>query len=911
MAESSADPAEMSRDLRDLLADALDVVADGVIVADATQRVLFFNRGAEQIFGYRSSEMVGRPLDRLMPQGVAQLHQARLQAFAASEEVSRPMGRPGGVQGVRRDGSTFPAEGTVSRLARDGEPLFIVIIRDISDRQHTEAALHESEERYRSIVAAMEEGIVFQDASGAIRACNASAERILGLTVDQMMGRTSVDPRWRAVHADGSPFPGEEHPAMVTLRTGQPLSNVIMGVHHPNGTLAWISINSQPLYGQGQAAPSGVVTSFTSITERRQAERDLRESEERYRSLYDNSLDGILLSAPDGRIFAANPAACAILGRSEEEICRLGREKLLDGSDPKLAPALQARARTGVFRGELTFLRPDGSPLPCDVSSSVFQDSEGHSRAIVILRDISERKKAESVLVEQEALLRQILELLPVGVWILDREGQVLSGNEAGRALWAGARYVGIEGYGQYKAWWPDSGKPVQAEEWAAARTIKYGETILDEAMDIETFDGRRRTILNSTVPIRDAGGAVTGAIVVNQDVTERMLAYQLLEQRVAERTRELSALLEVSRDVAAMLDLAPLLRAILTQLKTVVDCTGAGIAILEDDETLRVLDYDGPIPREKMLITISLDRDSGYREVARCREPFIIDDIWANTGYMRQVRQDWEEEQLRVVSGVRSWLGVPLIAKGRLIGVLRMDHAEPGHFTGQHARIALAFADQAAVAIENARLYERAQGMAALEERQRLARDLHDSVSQVLYGMTLGARTARVLVEQDSGRAIEALDYVLSLAEAAFAEMRAVIFDLRPDSVEQEGLVCALEWQADLLRIRHKLDVETEFCEEPDVPLAVKEAFYWIIREAVNNVVKHAGARRVTMRLDHRPGATSLEIADDGAGFATAETYPGHLGLRSMRERASAVGATLEIESSPRAGTRIRVCFP
>jgi PAS domain S-box-containing protein len=910
MVEKPAGQLEQPPDLRDILADAMDVVADGVIVVDSQQSVLFFNRGAERIFGYGAPEMVGQPIDRLMLPGFAPVHHAQLHAFAASGDASRPMGRPGQVRGLRRDGSTFPAEATVSKLASEGQPLFMVIVRDITDRQRSEEALQESEERYRSIVAAMEEGIVLQDASGAIRACNASAERILGLTVDQMMGRTSVDPRWRAVHEDGSPFPGEEHPAMVTLRTGQPQSNVLMGVHHPDGALVWISINSQPLFRQGSPLPSAVVTSFTDTTQRRQAERDLRESEERYRSLYDNSLDGILLTAPDGRIFAANPAACVILGRSEEEICGVGRESLLDRSDPRVVAGLEERARTGVFRGELNFLRPDGSPLPCDVSSSLFKDSEGHARGIVILRDISERKKAETALVEHEALLRQMLEILPVGVWILDRDGQVLSGNEAGRTLWAGARYVGMEGYGQYKAWWPDSGKPVRPEEWAAARTITLGETVLDEVVDIETFDGRRRTMLNSSIPIRDADGSVTGAIVVNQDITERVQAYQLLEQRVEERTRELSAVLEVSRNVAAMLELAPLLRAILTQLKTVVDYTGAAIAILQDESTLRVLDYDGPIPRAQMLRTIPLERVSFYREVAQRREPFIVDDLSADTALTREVRKEWGE-QMHAVSEVRSWLGVPLIAKGRFIGVLRMDHAEPGHFTQEDARIALAFADQAAVAIENARLYEQAQGVAALEERQRLARDLHDSVSQALYGMTLGARTARALAQQDATRAIEALDYVLSLAEAAFTEMRAVIFDLRPDSVEQEGLVCALRWQADLLRLRHQLEVETEFPEEPDLRLAVKEALYRIAREAVNNVVKHAGARRVTMRLDHRPDATSLEIADDGAGFASSDAFPGHLGLRSMRERATAVGATLEIESSPGAGTRIRVCIP
>jgi PAS domain S-box-containing protein len=135
------------------------------------------------------------------------------------------------------------------------------------------AQLMESEDRYRSVVSALSAGVVMQTRDGAIRAANESAARILGLTVEQMMGRESVDPRWRAVHEDGTPFPGESHPAMVTLRTGEPQSNVIMGVHRPDGELVWISINSHPLTRPGEALPYAVVTSFTDITEVRRAQQ--------------------------------------------------------------------------------------------------------------------------------------------------------------------------------------------------------------------------------------------------------------------------------------------------------------------------------------------------------------------------------------------------------------------------------------------------------------------------------------------------------------------------------------------------------------------------------------------------------------------------------------------------------------
>ncbi|WP_277874359.1 GAF domain-containing protein [Leptolyngbya sp. FACHB-8] len=147
-------------------------------------------------------------------------------------------------------------------------------------------ALQESEERYRSVVSTMAEGIVLQQADGQITACNHSAEEILGLTQDQIMGRTSIDPRWQAIHEDGSPFPGETHPAMVTLRTGHPQCNVVMGIYKPSGDLTWISINSQPLLQPGASQIYAVVASFVDITAQKQAETHLRHQAERERMIY-------------------------------------------------------------------------------------------------------------------------------------------------------------------------------------------------------------------------------------------------------------------------------------------------------------------------------------------------------------------------------------------------------------------------------------------------------------------------------------------------------------------------------------------------------------------------------------------------------------------------------------------------
>lgn len=207
--------------------------------------------------------------------------------------------------------------------------------------------------------------------------------------------------------------------------------------------------------------------------------------------------------------------------------------------------------------------------------------------------------------------------------------------------------------------------------------------------------------------------------------------------------------------------------------------------------------------------------------------------------------------------------------------------------------------------------LYEQAQELAALQERQRLARELHDSVSQALYGIGLGTHTAREALESDPEQAKESMDYVLSLAEAGLAEMRALIFELRPESLASEGLVAALMRQVVVLRARYGLAVEVELSDEPAISPELKQTLYRVAQEALNNVVKHARASEVVVRIIKREDEIALEVQDNGRGFDPAASYPGHLGLHSMLERVTKPGGTLAIESAPDQGTCIRVRLP
>jgi signal transduction histidine kinase len=204
--------------------------------------------------------------------------------------------------------------------------------------------------------------------------------------------------------------------------------------------------------------------------------------------------------------------------------------------------------------------------------------------------------------------------------------------------------------------------------------------------------------------------------------------------------------------------------------------------------------------------------------------------------------------------------------------------------------------------------LYEQAQELAALQERHRLARELHDSVSQSLYGISLGAHTAQEALESEPEQAMASIEYVIALAEAGLAEMRALIFELRPESLEAEGLVAALAKQVAVLRARYKLTVEMELSKEPELSFEMKEALYRIAYEALHNIIKHAHASIVVIRFRQQADEISLEVQDNGKGFDPAGSFPGHLGLSSMRERATKLGGTFAVESSPEVGTSICV---
>ena len=240
-----------------------------------------------------------------------------------------------------------------------------------------------------------------------------------------------------------------------------------------------------------------------------------------------------------------------MFGYSESEI--VGQSvSILIPEDTNDLSTIMEKVRRGerTYNHERVLRRKDGRLVPVSVIISPLQDAGGKVvAAVTIARDITERKRAEEALRAKEELLRLVMDVMPAGVFIIDPEGKIKSVSQAAQQIWAGARFVGISQYGEYKGWWPETGKRVEPEEWTAARAIRLGRPFHDEEFEIEAFDGTHKFILCSVVPMLDPRQQVLGAVIVNQDITDRKRAEQeirllneQLERRVQDRTVQLQA---------------------------------------------------------------------------------------------------------------------------------------------------------------------------------------------------------------------------------------------------------------------------------------------------------------------------------------------------------------------------------
>ena len=433
------------------------------------------------------------------------------------------------------------------------------------------------------------------------------------------------------------------------------------------------------------------------------------------------------------------------------------------------------------------------------------------------------------------------------------------------------------------------------------ADAIQHGHEFRARRRDV-TRDGRVFDVEVRGIQVPFRGRPHMLGVV--RDITEEAAAYRLLEERVASRTHELSGLLAVARRLAAVVDPADIQRTLSEEAGGVLARSAFAVWRLEAGCLVPVTAGEGSagVPLARFPRTAQL-LEAG--ELVRSRGAEADGQLYAELAGAGLVP-----------AGAPGALFLPLVAAGELMGVLGVTRLGSTRYTPEEVSAVQALGSRVAVALGNAALFRRAQAVAAAETRQAIARDLHDSVSQTLFSVTLQVRAAQAALRKaglgEDQPAARALAKVSELNQGALAEMRALIFELRPGALAEEGLVAAVSKHTAAVAAREGFDVMvTGPADRLPLQPEAEEQLYRLTQEALANVVKHARTVAASVAVSSSPAEVSVVIRDDGIGFDSSLSRPGHLGLASMRERATRLGGRLDIASAPGAGTTITATVP
>ena len=623
---------------------------------------------------------------------------------------------------------------------------------------------------------------------------------------------------------------------------------------------------------------------------------DLERAQERYRAYFNNSLNGLALFQVEGDgsraedyVFADGNAALTHMTGID-----VGVYKGKPLSD--LPPVLDREALLTLFQ----VVRRQGRPQRTEQCSPLRRQYLGVSvflpgpyQVAMVVEDITERKQTETVLQESEQRLQTVLENMPVLLFATDEAGHIIAWNRECERVTGYSEAEVTANHNALESLIADPDSRRRFTDGSAREPYRGWET------ELACKDGTTRCIAWSSVasefPVPGWADWVVGI-----DITER----KTIETLEREQRRLAEALRDVANALNSALSLSEVLDRLLGNLERVIPHDMAEILLVEPQTgEARVVgsrSADAQIQAELADLSLKIDTTRHLHTMMVTRQPLIVDDIQTETHFRLSHDPYW-----------RAYLGAPIQYEGQVIGFIGLGSWQPDFFTETHADRLEAFAGQAAIAIHNAHVLERERALVATQERERLARDLHDAVSQTLFSASMIAEALPRQWQRSPEKALAQLAELHYLTRGAMAEMRVLLLELRPTSLLEVELPTLLRQLAEAIRSRKRMaisvDVEGEFNLQPDIKLAL----YRITQEALNNIAKHAEASQASIRLVSDASGITLTIEDNGAGFDPDHVQATSLGLEIMRERSEEIGATLTIESHQGSGTRLRVFRP
>jgi len=539
-------------------------------------------------------------------------------------------------------------------------------------------------------------------------------------------------------------------------------------------------------------------------------------------------------------------------------------------------------------------------------------------------QEINARMRTDEALRKREAQYRALFERVPVGLYRSTPDGTIVDANPA-MAHMLGypdpESLLGVDAISLY----------LDAEDRSRWRTLlEQADVLRDFDIQVRRNDGSIIWVRNTARAVKDERGRTIYYEGSLEDVTARRQAEAeihalnvALEQRVADRTRELAALYDVSAAASRSQDLETLLAESLARTTAALHSRAGAIHVRDELPVPPALPRDpygtapgtagdartAPawrlavhhgIPADRLAELGALLAAGGLGDwVIEHKEALLIPDVTADARTGQALGQ----------AGPLALLITPLQAGGRVLGLMSVLR-EPGRtFSLEEVALLGSLADQIGLAVEGDRLRQLAQQASVMAERGRLARDLHDTVTQLLYGLVTLAEAGQAQLEAAAPDAIQhTLARIAETARQALKEMRLYVHQLRPAVLAEEGLVGTLHQR--LAAVEGRSNVQARLVADPsvDLPAPAEEALYHIAREALNNALKHARAASVSVTLSCQDGKVVMEILDDGCGFDPESVGQAGMGLTTMRERAEGIGGTLTVTSKPGAGTRVTV---
>ena len=543
------------RESEERLRTIIEASLDAIIAVNVEGRLVLFNGAAQELFQYSEEEALNQPVDILLREEIGKIHQERLERF-----LNRGVGQCGHIGRRterpfrRKDGSLFEGEVSMSGGRRsDGLRLVVFAIHDITTRKKAEEMLRESEMNYKDLVENANSIIIRMDQNGILTFVNDYAQKFFGYTWDEIIGRNVKI----IVPPDESS--GRNLKEMTDNILSDPdhyIENINENIRK-NRERVWISWRNKGIK-DSNGNIVGNLAIGQDITERKRTEEELQESKYFVERILETTPNLIYIyDLLEQRNAYANREVMDFLGYTPEQIQAFGSDlfqNILHPDDALLVAQHHARFATVgegvVLEIEYRMKHANGQFRWLHSRDVLFTRNRlGENRQILgSSEDITERKRVEEELKKRENLLQKVFDVLPVGLWFTDKDGKLLRGNPAGVKIWGAEPKVNLSELGIFKARRLPSGEEIEPEDWALAHTVRKKITIIDEMLEIDAFDGKKKIILNYTAPVLDDQGAIQGAVVVNLDITDRKQAEEELRASRSQ-LRALAARLQQIRE--------------------------------------------------------------------------------------------------------------------------------------------------------------------------------------------------------------------------------------------------------------------------------------------------------------------------------------------------------------------------